>query len=345
MRVDQAKQRARQWVREAASGFPGFRGAVFHGSTNWLPDDAALPPTSDLDLMIVLDGEPPGKLGKFRYQDIILDVSWLPSKQVHSPAQILGQYELAGSFRGASIIADPTGHLACVQTVVSRDYAKREWVERRCDSARAKVFRYLGAWQAEAPLPDQVTTWLFAAGVTTHMLLVAGLKNPTVRTRYLAVQALLADYGQSAFYEELLDLLGCARMSQARAEQHLTALTAAFDAAKAVIATPFLFAADISDLARPIAIEGSRDLIAQGHQREAVFWLLATYSRCQQVLAQDAPTALRDRFTPGYLDLLADLGITSTADLRQRRDQVEGFLPNVWAVAQAIMDANPEIAA
>jgi len=64
-------------------------------------------------------------------------------------------------------------------------------------------------------------------------------------------------------------------MSAARVEQHLAALTESFDAAKALIVTPFFFAADISDIARPIAIDGSRELIAHGEHREAI-WMVVT---------------------------------------------------------------------
>jgi len=110
-----------------------------------------------------------------------------------------------------------------------------------------------------------------------------------------------------------------------------------------VIKTPFFFASDISDLSRPIAIDGSRELIERGDQREAVFWLVATYARCLKVLDHDAPVAVQAQFMPGFRQLLADLGITSFADLQQRGEQVRGFLPQVWAVAEAIMAANPSI--
>jgi hypothetical protein len=46
MLVKHAKAVARQWVIEEASNVPGFHGAYFAGSTNWLPDDAALPAIS-----------------------------------------------------------------------------------------------------------------------------------------------------------------------------------------------------------------------------------------------------------------------------------------------------------
>ncbi len=179
--------------------------------------------------------------------------------------------------------------------------------------------------------------------MTTHVLLAAGLKNPTVRRRYVAAKELLAEYGHSAFYPSLLELLGCAHLSRVQIEEHLTALADVFDVAKAVVKTPFFFAADISNLARPVVIDGSRELIEQGHHREAIFWMVATYSRCQIVFHHDAPPEMRDQFSPGYRRLLADLGITSFADLQQRSEQVRLWLPRVWEVAEAIMVANPDI--
>jgi hypothetical protein len=176
------------------------------------------------------------------------------------------------------------------------------------------------------------------------MLLVAGLKNPTVRRRYVATLELLAEYGHLDFYETLLEMLGCAQMSRARVERHLAALTDVFDAAKLVVKTPFFFASDISELARPIAIDGTRQLIERGTHREAIFWMVATYSRCQKVLHHDAPEQMQDKYAPGYRQLLGDLGITSFADLQQRGKRVKGLLPRVWEVTEAIMAANPGIA-
>jgi hypothetical protein len=342
--VNHAKAVARRWVTEEAAHARSFSGAFFHGSANWLPDDATLPATSDLDVVVVLaDTDPLEKPGKFIYRDFLLEVSYLPSAQLHSPDLVLGNYQLAGSFHTASVIADPSGRLTTLQEAVARDYAKRRWVRRRCEHARNNVLKHLRSANESDPFHDRVTAWLFAAGVTTHVLLVAGLRNPTVRRRYLAARELLADDGRLDAYETLLELLGCAGMSRAHVEYHLAALADAFDAAKTVIKTPFFFASDMSDLARPIAIDGSRELIARGFHREAVFWLVATYARCQTVLHHDASVEVQERFAPGFRRLLADLGITSSADLRQRGEQVETSLPQVWEVAEAIMAANRDI--
>jgi hypothetical protein len=344
MTLRQAKEIARQWVLEEGIHIPGFRGAFYHGSANYLPDDAVPAPSSDLDIMVVLaDPSPPNKLGKFIYQDIMLEVSYLPADRLQSPEAVLTWYHMAGSFRSPSIISDPSGQLTQIHTVVSREFAKRHWVTRRCEGARDNALGFIQSVDPAKPFHAQVISWLFGAGVTTHVLLVAGLKNPTVRRRYAAARELLAEYGHLDFYGTLLELLGCAQMSRVRVEHHLAALTEVFDAAKAVIKTPFPFASDITDIARPIAIDGSRDLVERGLHREAVFWIVATYARCQNVLFHDAPVETQDRFTPGFRHLVADLGITSYADLPERCEQVRQHLPHVWEVAEAIMAANPEI--
>lgn len=348
MHVKQAREVARRWVIEEASNIPGFAGAFYHGSSNWLPDNAPVAATSDLDVMVVLDdANPPIKPGKFRYRGVLLEVSYIPSEQVRSPDQVLGRYHLAGSFRTPGIILDldSSGRLTALQAAVSREYAKRRWVSRRCEDARNNALWHLQSLSEVAPFHAQVTAWLFGAGVMTHILLVAGLKNPTVRTRYVAVRELLVEYDLLPFYTTLLELLGCVRLGREQVERHLAALTAVFDAAKAVIRTPVFFAADLSDQARPIAIDGSREMIARGDHREAIFWMVATYSRCQMVLAHDAPSEMQERHTPGYRRLLGDLGITTFADLQRRCEQVKNSLPQIWSVAEAIMAANQEIEA
>lgn len=344
MIVKDAKDAARRWVIEEARKVPGFYGAFFAGSTNWLADDAVLPATSDVDVMVVItDPDPPDKPGKFVYRGVILEVSYLPSNLFRSPELVLGHYHMAGGFRTPSVILDPSGQLTELQAAVSRDYAERRWVYKRCEHARANVLRHLRSLDESEPFHDEVTAWLFATGVTTHVLLVAGLKNPTVRRRYAAARELLAEYDFLDFYETLLELLGCARMSRARVERHLGALADVFDAAKAVVGAPFFFASDISDVARPISIDGSRELIERGYHREAVFWMVATYSRCQKMLYHDAPAEMKGGFVHGYRQLLGDLDITSFADLQQRGERVQAFLPWLWEVAEAIMAANRSI--
>ncbi len=342
--VKEAKALARQWVMEEAGSVSGLHSAYFAGSATWLPDNAALPATSDVDINLVLTNPSQGdKRGKFIYKGVLLEVTYLSIDQVRTPDQVLAHYHLAGGLRGNSIILDPSGQLTQLQVEVAYGFARRPWVRRRCEHARDNVLTGIRRLDETAPFYDQAIGWLFPTGVTTHVLLVAGLKNPTVRQRYMAVRELLADYGHLDFHETLLKLLGCAQLGRGRVEHHLAALADVFDAATSMIRTPFPFASDISDIARPVAIDGSRDLIERGYHREAVFWIAVTYSRCQKVLHQDAPDELQDRFDTGHRQLLGDLGIASFTDLRERGDLVVTVLPRVWEMAEAIIAANPEI--
>jgi hypothetical protein len=343
MRIDQAREIARQWVAANAATTPGFAGAFVHGSGAALPDDAELPDTSDFDVMVVIDGPmPETKLGKFREDGLLLEISYLSSDDVSSAKQVLGQYHLAGSFRNDGVLADPTGRLTKIQREVSRDFAKRTWVICRCEHARDRVLTGLQT-QLTDPFPDQVNSWLFPCGVLTHILLVAGLKNPTVRTRYLATRELLESYALDAFYPMLISLLGADRLSREETKHHLTALALQFDAAAAIVSPSYPFAADLSETGKAVAIGGSRELIHQGNQQEAIFWMLATATRCQQVFRRDGTPELQERFAPPYRRFLADLGILSTADLALAKIQVQAFVPLVWDVAGIIIEANPEI--
>jgi hypothetical protein len=310
MNVQQAKEVAREWVAAEGSTIPGFSGAFCHGSINYLRDDAVIPATSDVDVMVVCSGTmPENKIGKFLYQGLLLEVSFLPHERIQSPETVLSDYHLAGSFRVPSILMDPTGQLTELQAVVSRDFAKRRWVLRRCEHARSNALNCLKSIDLSAPLHDQVIAWLFANGIMTHILLVAGLKNPTVRRRYLAVRELLAQYDSLDFYQRLLESLGCAHLSRQSVEQHLAVVAEVFDATRSLMKTPYQFSADLSEAGRAVAIDGSRELIKSGSHHEAIFWMVATYSRCQWVLSHDASIEVQEQYTAGYRDMLRDLGI------------------------------------
>jgi hypothetical protein len=137
-------------------------------------------------------------------------------------------------------------------------------------------------------------------------------------------------------------LLGCVDLTSSRVEQHLTNLEHTFDAAAAAAKTPFFFSSDITAVSRPVAIDGSRELIRAGNHLEAIFWIVATFARCHKILAADAPY-LQHAHTPAFHEILADLGITSTDTLIHRARDVIQFLPRLWETTEAILAANPAI--
>jgi len=343
MLVREAKGAAREWVLERGCRAPGFLGAYVTGSTIWLPEDVPFPATSDLDVKLVLEnvGQAP-RPGKFLYRGALLEVGLVPRDRLHRPEAVLSSAVLASGFRTESIILDPTGMLASLRDAVSREFARRRWVRIRCQRAADGRRNAEGRLDQAVPLHDQATATVFAAGGVTYLPMVAGLRDPTVRKRYVAAREVLAQFERLDFHEELLALLGCANMTRERVEYHLRGMTAAFDEAKAAVKTTYRFASDISDAARPISIDGTRELIDQGLHRESVFWIAATYGRCRHILAADAPHQLPE-LDRTYRELLDELGIGSFEDRLRRCAEVEDFLPRAWQVTEDIVAANPEI--
>ncbi|MFJ4501828.1 hypothetical protein [Streptomyces sp. NPDC088864] len=344
MRVGEARAAAAHWVTAHARPRPDYRGAYFSGSTVGLPDDAELPAASDVDVVVVTaGGEAPAKPGKLRHRGALLEITCEPMVLLDDPEAVLGAYHLAGGFRRDSVIDDPTGRLRALHAYVAPRFAERSRVRRRCLDARHRVEDRLAALDPGAPFAARVLGWLFPTGVTTHLPLVAALRNPTVRLRYPAVREVLTAYGQDALYPRLLALLGCEDVSAGRVRRHLDALAETFDATVPVAHTPFFFSGDLTAGARPVAIGGSRELVDRGEHREAVFWIVATFARCHSVLAEDAP-ALHAARLPVFREAVADLtGIGSTGDLLARRDAVLRFVPELWAATEKILAAQPEI--
>ncbi|MFE9777580.1 hypothetical protein ACFYPA_05410 [Streptomyces sp. NPDC005775] len=345
MRIGAARAAAVRWVAAHARPAPGYRGAYFSGSTVGRPDDAELPASSDVDVVVVTEADdPPAKPGKLRHEGALLEITYVPWAELRDPEAVLSSYHLAGSFRRDTVIDDPTGGLRALYRGVSPRFAERAWVRRRCLDARQRVEGRLAAFDVSVPFHEQVPAWMFPTGVTTHVLLVAALRNPTVRLRYRAARDVLTTYGRPELYPELLELLGCADVSARQVRHHVAELTRTFDATVPVARTPFFFSSDLTEQARPIAVDGSLELIDGGDHREAVFWIVATLARCHTVLAVDDP-ALHAARLPAFEAAVAELtGITGTADILARREEVTRFLPRLWTAAEGVLTANPDIA-
>jgi len=339
----EAKREAAAWVSSEGIHMPGLVGAFIAGSVTTLPDEMPLPRSSDVDITVVLEQPPARKLGKFCYQGVLLEVSFEAPERILSIESVLGDPHLAGSVKAMQIVTDPSGHLESLQSEVAEKYAYARWVRERCRAAAALAASRLRPPDRATPLHEAVTSWLFGASLTALILLLAGLRPPTVRRRYVEVRKLLLEHGRPDFHEELLQLLGCSEWSQSQAEKHLNSVANAFDRATGLPKGNFTYAADISDAARPVAISGSRELIEQGLQREAVFWMVATYSRCQWIFDFNRFDDEACPFRMGYLSTISDLGVGSWADLEASCGQGLAFLPRVMAMAEALMDATPEM--
>jgi hypothetical protein len=180
-----------------------------------------------------------------------------------------------------------------------------------------------------------VPAWLFPSSLVAVAVLVAAGERPTVRLRYRRARDVLHDRPDG--YARMLELLGCARVDAALVVRHLDRLGEVFDEAAAVARTPFSFSSDISAGARPIAMDGSRALVDAGDHREAVFWIVATFARCQQVLDADAPPERARAASRAFRAVLAELaGVHGPDDLRARSSATLALLPELEDVAATV---------
>jgi hypothetical protein len=343
--VDEARAVVAGWVRAQVAAEPGFRGAFLTGSATDLPGAAALPRSSDVDVTVLVAAASARRSGKQLVDGVLADVSYLEERVLADPAWVASSFVYAPSFRGGQVLADPTGHLGRLEAAIAPGFATPAAVRARTADVHRRIRARLSALDPHAAWPDLVLHWLFPTTLTAVAKLVAALRMPTVRLRYLRAR----EVTPPAEYEHLLALLGCADLAPGLVARRLDAVAERFDEAAAVLArahepppstaaTPavergsaersaaptgdhsFPFAADLAPAARPVAIDGSRDLVAGGNHREAVFWVVATAARCHAVLNAYAPALAAER-EQAFRALVADLtGLRTTADVLSRRD-------------------------
>ncbi|MEZ4715514.1 MAG: hypothetical protein R2851_05405 [Caldilineaceae bacterium] len=149
-----AQALARQWIDANAASIPEAAGRFPTARLDQRPlaDAVELSPTSDVDLMLVLDGSvPPLKLGKFLCAGVLLEVSYLPSSAVATTEGNAAYYAIAES-------ALPRRHLRSVGAVdrgATRGgaFPQRTWVRVRCEDARQKVLARPACRARSRPVP------------------------------------------------------------------------------------------------------------------------------------------------------------------------------------------------
>lgn len=333
MRIEEARAIAAAWVG-TVGGEPPVVGAFCTGSTVAADPASELGPWSDVDLVLVVEGEAPAKLGKLRFRGVLLDVSYLPWSVLADHEVVARTFYLAPSFATDTVLSDPDGRLRRLADQVGRLVARPDVVRDRYEDV---LSRLVAAPRPAASWAAAVTGWLFPASLSTNVVLVAAGRNPTVRLRYLRAREVLTAAGMPEVYQRLLERLGCAETTRAQVAAQLLPLTTAFEAAAARGRTDFPFAADITEAARSAALGGTAALVEEGEHREAVFWLVATFARCVQVLRSTADPAATEHevaFARTVSDLL---GVTTSADLQRRRAAVVADLPLLRRTADVLI--------
>lgn len=345
MKVRQVIQLAGEWVEHHASQAPGFCGAHLTGGINTMLPDALFPLYHDVDLIIVLreGGKSTEENLELAYRGLILECGFKGLEEYRSPERVLANPHVAHDFATDSILSDPTGLLAETRDVVTREFARQRWVLARCNYEKRRALSHLDEFgQADAPLAALTQLWRFAEFLA-GLVAVANLKPPTHRKCLVLMKELLQERERLDLHEELLSVLGCARMGREKVGFYLEECAVAFDRAVVVKRTPSFWGFKLRPHVRPYAIKGAQEIIDGGNYREAMWWIVFFLVVSLVAIQTDAPDEEKPRFRATFGRLLSDLGLGTRADWQSRLRQGRELTEAVSGVADEIIESSPKI--
>lgn len=335
----------REWVERHASQMPGFAGAYLWGGITALPPDAPFPLYRDVDVVVVLtEGAQEDNL-EVLHRGVMLEVL---SKNLadHQDAEaVLANPSHGPNMATTQILADPTGILAPLQRAVAADFARRRWVQARCEAEKRTAEEQLAAMgQVANPVLTQEPLWplWLLLNALSGLLAVAQLRRPTTRRTMSLLGELLVEQGRPDLQEAALALWGSAHMGRDEVQAMLAQSLAAFDRSVEVYRTPTPFGFTIKAHLRPYLAEASQELIDEGLHREAVFWIITLASESYLVLQNDAPAEERPLFAAQLEAMLAALGHTSAERWAERAAAAQRLTAEVFAIADRLVAQHPE---
>jgi hypothetical protein len=160
-------------------------------------------------------------------------------------------------------------------------------VKKRIDGATESAEKALGNVSEVADTDRILMSLVMLTMSITHNAIVANLGNPTMRKCLVVFGALVKAHAEGDLQESMLQLLGSASMNRQTVEGYFRDLSQAFDWAVDIIRGPSM-GDFVNENARLIAINGCREMMENGHHREAMFWIASMRTICQRVIERDA---------------------------------------------------------
>ena len=350
MTVGEAKNIARQWVEEQKSRIDDFYGAYFSGSFNFKADDDIWEDWSDIDIRIVIDGDPPAGIihKRLLHRNLLFDAWYDRLAEWLKPDRLLSNSGMAYHFSVPNIIDDPTGNLTKTQKAVAKEYAKIEWVRKRCDHALAKSKRTLELSVGEQQKKCDFFTkhvWHLGLGAAwaTGIPVLADLSAPTGRRCMIVFRDVLKKYNIPRLHPLLLELLGHPRVNHGQTISMLNELAKAYDQAVQLVPQEIKGSTYISEMCRPYAIGGSQQMIDDGNFREAFGFILWMFSLAHQAIQNHGSDEEKVRSMQSYMKTMRVWGYASEDDIIQREKKVKELLPEIMKAAEYIIANNPII--
>jgi hypothetical protein len=350
MTVAEVIRRAENWVGKHAVGETGFTGAHLLGSVNALPLEAEFKPFLDVDIAVVLKDVPAqtglslpyrGLLRENRelsHDGLIIEAVYMSGEIYQSAEDVLSNPTLAYDMRVGRILSDPRGELDRIHRRVAAEFSRPVWVRARCEEEKLIALGSLKAGESAATPGETAFSMSWGATCLCSLLALATLEPATHRRSLVRAKRILGEKGRPELHERLLNVLGFDRLDEHAVRAYLDHFARVFDRAVEVTTgqTPFSF--KLSPHVRPYLIEGSREMVDEGHHREALFWIFSgIFVSTLAVLVEGDPSEAPE-IQAAWEGLLNDLGLADGATSRLRLQEEMALAQEYFALADALID-------
>ena len=146
----------------------------------------------------------------------------------------------------------------------------------------------------------------------------ADLGIPTSRRGLVKAKQVLQKWNRIELYDKIIEAVGASEMTKEDVVHQLGETTRAFDLAVDIAVPPIPLPSFLCRETRPGVVDGSRQMIKDGHFREVGGFLLFIRSICQIVIDKDAPEETALVIRKQYDKLLAKYSLASKKDREKR---------------------------
>jgi hypothetical protein len=350
-----ARALARTWVETLPPLMPGLVAAHLVGGITTTADDEPFPLTKDVDIHLIFEVGSPAlrtdgmlmNILEVPFEGLIIEAGIRSIEEYLLVDAVLGNPEIAHHLTLDSLLYDPTGRLTALQVAVRRDYAGRRWVEARIEHERQGLERSFGfreMGRALYGISGELNMLGYGCTFSSAVLDVAMLQAPRVGGKFLVrLGGTLERLGHPELFDDMLRLFGIHDINRTQAEQLLADGAELFDTALAVRSTPHPFQHKLHPHMRAYFVDSCAGMIADGHHREAIGWMLPYICSCSDVIKTDGTPEQQAWASDRQLAFQQLLGIVDERSMDQRFAQAEQVHARFFALAEQIAEENPAI--
>jgi hypothetical protein len=346
MQIGEAIDIATAWARDQVSAFHHLVGIYLAGSANRRPREEEFSPLSDIDVYFVVED---GSLGglmqrKLLYKRVVIDQSYWPESRYHQAENVLGDFGYVDHLYRSGIVFDPKGFLAALCEAVLHQYRQGKWVARRLSSLHEMAISgQKGLSLNEISRADRIGSFIWMCFGICGMPIAAELLPPTTRKCVAVFRAICEAHQAPNLIGELYRMLGTGSMTKDMIASHIADYETAFDYASRLPPAQGFLDFDVSEVSRPLMVDGVKDLACSKFVGDAGLWLLLGWSITINRITKSGMPEVGNRFQIDYERYLSQIGLASQEGLLEMANEGLQHITACHDFSKSIMMLNPVV--